>query len=255
MDNGSKVLVLMGVILFAMFAGMSLTIYELKLKIKEMDSNVDAIEIAILETKVDQDGLATVMVNGLNQAQEQRVKSQEKISILEESVDSKDKRWATIKKVRTAIESTAYNPPPILELTSIASAVVDYSDEYDVSTSLVLGIIRQESNFNRKAVSHATAQGLMQVMPQTAKEIAGDVGKRYYSLFNVKNNVQFGVYYIRKMLDTFDGDIELAIRAYNCGPTYVGRMQAGEYKNYPEETAQYLVSVLEWKAEYEKLGL
>jgi soluble lytic murein transglycosylase len=181
--------------------------------------------------------------------------SKERISILDASIDSKDKRWATIKQVRDAITETAKEAPPILELTRIASSVVDYADEYDVPVPLILGMMRRESHFKSKAVSHAGALGLMQVIPATGAEISADIGKRRYHLFNIQDNIRFGTYYIRKMLDRFDGDVELAVRAYNCGPTYVEKVVAEEYKQYPSETVKYLEAVMRFKEEYENLGL
>ena len=53
----------------------------------------------------------------------------------------------------------------------------------------------------------------------------------------------------------FDGDISLAVRAYNCGPTCVEKVAGGEWDNYPSETQEYVVKVLEWKKHYEEMGL
>jgi hypothetical protein len=255
MDNGSKALVVIGMVGAAMYLGMCLTIYGMKQENKRLQERIQKGEVLFSQLE----GYTNSRIDELHDRDlaftREDNKINEKVSILDESIDSKDKRWAKIKKVREAIEGTAGSIPPILELTSIASAIVDNSDAYDVPIPLILGVMKRESNFNRRAISKANARGLMQVMPETAKEIAGDVGKRHYSLFNVKNNVQFGVYYLRKMLDTFEGQNELAIRGYNCGPTYVERVQAGEYHRYPEETVEYLEKVLEFKEEYENLGL
>lgn len=182
-----------------------------------------------------------------------------KISVLDESIDPQDKRWARIKNVRSVvietIEKNGYKRHlDIKGLTSYASAVVDYSEQYDVPISLILAITRRESAFNPSVVSHAGAQGLMQLMPMTAKECADDLGKRHYSSFNIRDNVQMGVWYLSKMIYSFKGDVELSIRAYNCGPTYVRRVLAGEIKNYPEETRKYHEIVMKWKNEYEAVN-
>ena len=53
----------------------------------------------------------------------------------------------------------------------------------------------------------------------------------------------------------FNGDVGLAIRAYNAGPIFVERVKAGIYKDYPEETRDYVIKVLQYKEEYEGFGL
>jgi soluble lytic murein transglycosylase len=185
--------------------------------------------------------------------------------VLEASLDSREKRWARIKKVRDAIKASTNTLSTITEVTNISGAVIDWSDSHDVPVSLVLAQMRAESNFNIKIVSHAGAVGLMQVMPSTAKDIASEVGQRRYSLYNSKDNIRFGTYYIWKMLDTFNGDMDLAIRAYNAGPTFVSKVESGEWtkkfqcdwgeENYFCETADYHKKVLKFKKEFEDLGL
>ena len=85
------------------------------------------------------------------------------------------------------------------------------------------------------AVSRAGAQGLMQLMPATAKELG--VTKP----FDIDQNIDGGSRYLRKMLDTFDGDVKQALAAYNAGPGTV-RKYAGNVP-YPE-TIQYIDRVL-----------
>ena len=89
-------------------------------------------------------------------------------------------------------------------------------------------------------------------MPATAKECQVDIGKRFSNVFDARSNVQLGTYYLRKMLTRFEGNISLAIKAYNAGPTYVSKVLAGEYKNYPEETIGYNEKVLQYYEEYKK---
>jgi soluble lytic murein transglycosylase-like protein len=141
----------------------------------------------------------------------------------------------------------------IIDLTKYAGAVVDYSSEYDISIPLILAVTRQESAFNPRAVSHAGAQGLMQLMPQTAKECMEDIGKRFYNIFDIRTNVQLGTFYLRKMLTKFNEDIELAVKAYNAGPNYVLKVLAEEYESYPQETVGYSQKVLKYLEEYKAL--
>lgn len=186
-------------------------------------------------------------------------KQEEQISVLEEAVSPADKRWAKVKKVREAISAVVSQEglPRLLGsdgLTTYAGAVVDYSEQYDVSIALILAITTQESAFNPKALSKAGAQGLMQLMPATAKECALDVNKSFYSITKIQDNVQFGTWYISKMLNIFDGDVELAIRAYNAGPVYVKRVLAQELANYPQETIDYHQKVMRYREKYQKFG-
>ena len=178
-----------------------------------------------------------------------------KINSIDAAINSKSKRWVQIKRVRTVVKETIaksrYSAKMnIVALTRYASAVVDFSNEYDVPIPLILAVTRQESAFNPKAVSHAGAQGLMQLMPGTARECAGDIGKRYSNIFHVGTNVQFGTFYLRKMLTRFNEDTELAVKAYNAGPNYVSKVLAKIYRNYPAETIDYSKKVLQYLEEY-----
>jgi soluble lytic murein transglycosylase len=202
-----------------------------------------------------------------------KVRTSEKLSVIEESIDPQKTRWVKIKKVRKTVQETIdrhgyKNVPNVIGLTTYAASVVDYSERYDVPIALILAVTKRESAFNPRAVSHANAKGLMQIIPTTAQEIAGDVGVRHYSLFKIRDNVQFGTWYLRKMMDYFDGDVSLAVRAYNCGPTCVNRILAGEwskfkcvwsdnsmtYEDYPCETTKYEEMVMRWMKEYEIQG-
>lgn len=92
--------------------------------------------------------------------------------------------------------------------------------------ALILGIIRQESRFDEKAVSPAGARGLMQIMPSTAKSIAKEL-KISYSKNNLTNkphyNVKLGTEYINTLLNKYNGFYPLAIAAYNAGPANVNK--------------------------------
>jgi soluble lytic murein transglycosylase-like protein len=140
-------------------------------------------------------------------------------------------------------------PLPVLESTAAASARSELIEDlvieknihaaarkYDLAPELLMGVIRAESNFEVRAVSDAGAQGLMQLMPQTARELGVD------NPFDISQNIDGGARYLRKMLDKFDGDIKLALAAYNAGPGAVEKY-GGQIPPYPE-TEQYIDRVL-----------
>ncbi len=90
---------------------------------------------------------------------------------------------------------------------------------------LVYGIIRQESAFDPQAQSWAGARGLMQLMPATARELAGRFGLPYSNdkLSDPDFNIRLGTSYFSQVLDMFDGNQELALAGYNGGPYRIKR--------------------------------
>ncbi|MBS3803916.1 MAG: lytic transglycosylase domain-containing protein [Oleiphilaceae bacterium] len=96
-------------------------------------------------------------------------------------------------------------------------AIKNAATEFGVDPALVRAVIHAESAFNARALSPRGAQGLMQLMPGTARELG---------VQNVKaptENIRGGADYLARMLERFDGDIRLATAAYNAGPGAVGR--------------------------------
>lgn len=89
--------------------------------------------------------------------------------------------------------------------------------EFGVDPALVRAVIHAESAFNESAISPAGAQGLMQLMPATARELGVN------NAMSATDNIRGGVHYLAKMLQQFKGDITLATAAYNAGPGAVGR--------------------------------
>jgi soluble lytic murein transglycosylase-like protein len=91
---------------------------------------------------------------------------------------------------------------------------------------LVYGIIRQESAFDTQAQSWAGARGLMQLMPATARELAGKAGLPYSHdrLSDPAFNVRLGTTYFRQVLSMFDDNVELALAGYNGGPYRIKRL-------------------------------
>lgn len=105
---------------------------------------------------------------------------------------------------------------------------------HGVDPRLLAAVARRESAYNSNAVSPVGAQGLMQLMPATARYL----GVR--NSFDARDNVMGGARYLRKLLDTFHGDLDLTLAAYNAGP---GAVQ--KYRGVPpyRETREYVASI------------
>jgi len=115
------------------------------------------------------------------------------------------------------------------------------SRRYGVDGSLIRAIIKAESNFNPRAVSSAGAQGLMQLMPATAR------GLGVSDSFDPEQNVMAGTRFLKDMLRRYDGNLDEALAAYNWGP---GNLDRHGSDNLPRETRAYLGKVKGYYAQY-----
>ena len=95
--------------------------------------------------------------------------------------------------------------------------IEQYAREHGVSPDLVRAVIQAESNYDPRAVSAKGAMGLMQLMPATARELGVD------DAFHPAQNIRGGVTYLARLLAKYDGNVELALAAYNAGAGNVER--------------------------------
>ena len=101
-----------------------------------------------------------------------------------------------------------------------------YSEEYNLDPYFVLSVMKTESGFDENAHSHKNAVGLMQITVDTGEWAASEMGFSSFSkedLFNEEYNIRMGCWYLRKLNDMFDGDLNLMVAAYNAGPTNVNK--------------------------------
>jgi len=123
------------------------------------------------------------------------------------------------------------------------SIIIEAANRYQVDPAIVKAIIMAESSYNPKAVSKKGAKGLMQLMPKTAAELG------VKDSFNPVYNINGGVQYYKKMLNQFNGDVKLALAAYNAGSRKVKK-----YQGIPpfKATRYYIKKVFKYYQYYKK---
>lgn len=127
------------------------------------------------------------------------------------------------------------------DMDKIYASVDKYANKYGVDKNLILAIIKQESNFNPNAVSSAGAKGLMQLM---------DFNSEAYGVknpFDIDENINAGVKHIKSYLDKYNGNIEMALMAYNAGPGTIARRgvnSPSDLYKMPEETQNYVPKIM-----------
>lgn len=120
-----------------------------------------------------------------------------------------------------------------------------YSRKHRLDPALLRAVIKAESDFDPAAVSRAGAMGLMQLMPRTAEAL------NVYDPYNPMENISGGARYLRYLLDRFEGDLRLALAAYNAGESLVMR-----HRRVPPigETRHYIRKVLRFYDAYRAQG-
>ena len=120
----------------------------------------------------------------------------------------------------------------------LGTLISHYAQKFELDESLIKAVIKVESDFDPQVVSSKGAQGLMQLMPETSHEIG------VKNPFDPSDSIYGGSYYLRKMLDSFDRNLDYALAAYNAGPNavrkYGGIPPFEETQNYVRRVKYYI---------------
>lgn len=115
-----------------------------------------------------------------------------------------------------------------------SARIAQIAAKYDLSPALLEAVVWQESRWRHDAISPAGARGLAQLMPETARELGVNPDDPHA-------NLEGGARYLRQQLDTFGGNLEKALAAYNAGP---GRVREAGGVPQIRETQQYVAAIL-----------
>lgn len=140
---------------------------------------------------------------------------------------SANSRLTTLVRLREILEENRVRMPRS-SVEAMAGRIDSVSRKYAISPDMIFAVIQAESSFDPTAISHKGAVGLMQLLPSTARAVAQELNIHWTDdriLWDPLTNIEMGTYYLSSLISRFNS-VEVALAAYNHGPTRIAALQA-----------------------------
>src|SRR3954447_16527373 len=138
-----------------------------------------------------------------------------------------------VPSVMAQPRTLAVNAFPLPVPHYLAQIIGDAAAKYSVDPNLIAAMAFRESRFDSTAVSRRGAQGIMQLMPRTARALG------VHDSFDARQNVEAGTKYIASLLQRFHGNVDMSLAAYNAGPELVAKVGP----NATQEAVEYVAAI------------
>ncbi len=149
-------------------------------------------------------------------------------------------------EIASLLQARMPRKTPSITVRSLSAQILRLCAELDFQPSFILAVIEHESSFKPRATSNRGAVGLMQLLPQTAAEVARKIGlktrKGWIDLRDPVTNVTLGMHYLSRLQGRF-GSIESTLAAYNMGPGRWAELQKNPHRIRPGETFRYVALI------------
>ncbi len=171
--------------------------------------------------------LTGAMLLAAGPGQEEVVAEIAAVEVVREGETSVTRGWSERFRERERARSVGDLAAEFSIPEELAGQIYTAAERHEIEPEIAFGLVRTESSFRRTVVSHAGAVGFTQLLPSTARWIAPGTSRA--ALFNTETNLDVGFGYLRYLKDKYEGDVDLALTAYNRGQGRVDRLlRAGQ---------------------------